>query len=106
RIPLMAGSSVPLAERRPPIEFPSGAVVEEAVWIHGGGVESYDCHAFEVMQSLIEARRGGETGVKEVQLLTGEACQKAAAEGRWSSTLVTAAMNAERNGQMKRRPTL
>jgi hypothetical protein len=106
KIPLMAGSSVPLAERRPPIEFPQDAVVEEAVSIHGGGIESYDFHALEVMQSLIEARRGGETGVKEVQLLAGEACQRAAAERRWSSELVAAAMNAERNAQMKRRPTL
>src|SRR5687767_14673390 len=73
KIPFMAGRSVPLAERRPAIEFPVGAVVEEAVSIHGGGIESYDFHALEVMQSLIEARKGGETGVKQVQLLAGEA---------------------------------
>ena len=77
KIPLMAGSSVPLAERRPPLEFPAGAVVEEAVSIHGGGIESYDFHALEVMQSLIEARRGGETGISQVQLLDGDACRKA-----------------------------
>jgi hypothetical protein len=105
-IPFMAGSSVPLAERRPAIEFPKDAVVEEAISIHGGGIESYDFHALEVMQSLIEARRGGETGVKQVQLLTGDACRKAHEEGRWSRELVNAAMNAERNGGMKRRPRL
>jgi hypothetical protein len=106
KIPFMAGSSVPLAERRPPIEFPAGAVVEEAVSIHGGGIESYDFHALEVMESLIEARRGGETGVKQVQLLSGDACKKAHEEGLWSKELVNAAMNAERNGGMKRRPRL
>jgi hypothetical protein len=105
-MPFMAGSSVPLAERRPPIEFPKDAVVEEAVSIHGGGIESYDFHALEVMQSLIEARRGGETGVKQVQLLSGDACRVAMNEGRFSSELVTAAMNAERNAGMRRRPTL
>jgi hypothetical protein len=105
-VPLMAGSSVPLAERRPLIEFPAGAVVEEAVSIHGGGIESYDFHALEVMQSLIEARRGGETGVTEVQLLTGDACRRAAEEGRWSSELVAAAMNAEKQADMKRRPAM
>src|SRR5262245_62816457 len=94
KIPFMAGSSVPLAERKPAIEFPAGAVVEEAVSIHGGGIESYDFHALEVMQSLIEARRGGETGVKQVQLLAGEACVEAMKQGRFSSELVTAAMNA------------
>jgi hypothetical protein len=105
-IPFMAGSSVPLAQRIPPIEFPSGAVVEEAVSIHGGGIESYDFHAMEIMQSMIEFRRGGETGIKQVQLLEGEACQAAMKEGRFSSDLVTAAMNAERNAGMKRRPRL
>jgi hypothetical protein len=106
KMPFMAGSSVPLAERRPPIEFPAGAVVEEAVSIHGGGMESYDFHALEIMESLIEARRGGETGVKQVQLLDGEACQQAHEAGIWSKELVNAAMNAERNGGMRRRPRM
>jgi len=106
KIPFMAGSSVPLAERKPAIDFPAGAVVEEAVSIHGGGIESYDFHALEIMQSLIEFRRGGETGIKSVQLLSGDAVRQAAAEGRWSQDLVNAAMNAERNGGMKRRPNM
>src|SRR5205809_580824 len=41
-VPLMAGSSVPLAQRVPPFELPADAVVTEAVSIHGGGIESYD----------------------------------------------------------------
>lgn len=102
-IPLLAGSSVPLAQRLPPIEFPTDAVVEEAVSIHGGGIESYDFHALEVLQSIIEARRGGETGVSKVQLLAGDACQRAAAEGRWSEELVVAAMQTERQAKMPRR---
>lgn len=106
KMPFLAGSSVPLAERRPPIEFPAGAVVEQAVSIHGGGIESYDFHALEIMQSQIEARRGGETGVKQVQLLEGDACKKAHEEGLWSKELVNAAMDAERNGGMRRRPRM
>jgi hypothetical protein len=102
KIPFMAGSSVPLAERRPPIEFPKDAVVEEAVSIHGGGIESYDFHALEIMQSLIEFRRGGETGVKEVQLLEGDAARAALDQGRISRDLVNAAMHAERNAGSKR----
>src|SRR5688572_19164949 len=105
-IGLMAGSSVPLAQRIPPIDFPKDAIVEEAVSIHGGGIESYDFHAMEIMQSLIEFRRGGETGIKQVQLLAGDACRAAMEQGRFSSELVAAAMNSERNGGMKRRPTL
>jgi hypothetical protein len=105
-IPFMAGSSVPLAERRPPIEFPRDAVVEEAVSIHGGGIESYDFHALEIMQSLIEFRRGGETGVKEVQLLEGDAARAALEQGRISRDLINAAMYAERDAGLKRRPRM
>src|SRR5437867_12309459 len=44
KIPFMAGSSVPLAQRRPPLELADGAKIQEAVSIHGGGLESYDFH--------------------------------------------------------------
>src|SRR5207344_708579 len=97
-------SSVPLAERRPALELPAGAVMEEAVSIHGGGIESYDFHALEVLQSLIEARRGGETGVSRVELLAGEACQKAQAAGLWPQALVEAAMAAEEKANFQRLP--
>lgn len=95
RIPFMAGSSVPLAQRRPPLEIPNGSVIEEAVSIHSGPVESYDFHALEVLQSLVEARCGGETGVREIQWLEGDAVWQAAAEGRWSYSLAAAAMRAD-----------
>ena len=94
-IPLMAGSSVPLAERRPPLEISDGAEMEEAVSIHGGGVESYDFHALEVLQSMVEGRRGGETGVSRVQFLDTDALFQAAQDGRWSLELAEAAMQAE-----------
>src|SRR5262245_38491546 len=103
-IPLMAGSSVPLAQRVPPIDLPADAQIEEAVSIHGGGIESYDFHALEVMQSMIEARRGGETGVSRVELLAGEAFQKAQADGRWSHDLFAAAMAAEEKANFQRQP--
>ncbi len=92
---LMAGSSVPLAERRPPLELPAGAKIDQAVSIHGGGVESYDFHALEVLQSQVEARSGGETGVRRVQFVEGPALWQAAADGRWSTELAAAAMAAE-----------
>lgn len=94
KIPFMAGSSVPLAQRRPAMELPENVVIDEAVSIHGGGLESYDFHALEVLQSFVESRRGGETGVGEIQLLEGDAVWKAAEEGRWSESLAVAAMRA------------
>lgn len=100
-IPFLAGSSVPLAQRVPPVELESGAEIVEAVSIHGGGVESYDFHGLEVLQSLIEARRGGETGVARVEFLQGDALWKAAADGLWSRDLADAAMEVE----LGKRPT-
>jgi hypothetical protein len=95
KIPLMAGSSVPLAERRPPMEVPIGTELVEAVSIHGGGVESYDFHALEVLQSIAEARKGGETGISSVTFLEGDELWKAADDGVWSTRLADAAMAAE-----------
>lgn len=95
RIPLMAGSSVPLAERIPRIELPENARIAEIVAIHGGPLESYDFHALEIAQSLAEFRHGGETGVQHVQFLQGEGLWRAAEEGLWSPALAKSAMEAE-----------
>jgi hypothetical protein len=97
KIPFMAGSSVPLAQRRPPLELPDRAKIQEAVSIHGGGVESYDFHGLEVLQSIVEARHGYETGVERVQFLQGDALWKAADAGLWSPSVAQAALDAEPN---------
>jgi len=94
-IPFLAGSSVPLAQRVPPLELESGTEIVEAVSIHGGGLESYDFHALELLQSLVEARKGGEPGIARVAFLQGDALWKAAADGHWSQDLAKAAMAAE-----------
>ncbi len=94
-IPLLAGSSVPLAQRRPSLKLPRGAELEEAVSIHGGPLESYDFHGLEVLQSMVESRRGGESGVSIVEFLSGDDVWRAAQDGRFSLELVNAAMAAE-----------
>ena len=94
-IPLMAGSSLPLAERRPPLDIPSQTRIEEAVAVHGGRLETYDFHALELLQSIVESRKGGESGVSRVQFLQGSALWDAAKQGRWSPALAEAAMEAE-----------
>jgi len=94
-VALMAGSSVPLAQRRPGLEIGAGAAFDEAVSIHAGGLESYDFHALEILQSMVESRRGGETGVAGVEYLAGDALFDAARKGRWSLRLAEAAMATE-----------
>jgi len=95
RIPFMAGSSVPLSQRRPALQLPANCIIDEALSIHGGPFESYDFHGIEVLQAFLEARRGGETGVTHVEFLAGDALFQAARQGRWSVDLARAAMRAE-----------
>ncbi len=106
KFPMLAGSSVPLGERRPMIEVPPGAEIEEALVVHGGGLESYDFHGLEVLQSLVEGRAGGESGISQVQLLTGDDYLAAYRNGRFSRPLLEAALNAERamGAKRQRRP--
>ncbi|RPI84453.1 MAG: hypothetical protein EHM42_07500 [Planctomycetaceae bacterium] len=94
QIPFMAGSSVPLAERRPPLELPPSAEIAQAVTVHGGPLESYDFHGIELLQSLVEARKGGETGIRSVEFFAGEAFDQLVAADGWRE-LIDAALAAE-----------
>jgi hypothetical protein len=103
KMPFMAGSSVPLAQRVPSLEIPAGAKITEAISTHGGSLDSYDFHGLEVMQSMVESRAGGETGVASVQYLPTDALRKAADNGTWSPDLLQAAWEVE---DRKEKPTL
>lgn len=83
--PLMAGSSLPVTWRMPAVDMPLGAEPEEIMGLAMGGVDSYDFHALEVMQCMAERRKGGETGVKSVQGLRGDAVWKAMETGSWDA---------------------
>jgi hypothetical protein len=52
-----------------------------------------DYHALEGMQCMVERRRGGETGVRAVQMIEGDAVWRAGEEGRWSRELLEAALS-------------
>lgn len=71
--PLLAGSSLPVTWRMPSIEMPDDAEIEEAMVVAYGPTDIYDFHALETLQCMMERRAGGETGVKAVQALKGDA---------------------------------
>lgn len=92
---LMAGSSLPVTWRVPEIEPPVNTPFTEGLVTYGfdrGAIDIYLFHALESLQVFMERRKGGETGVKSVQMLRGDAVWQAAQEGRWSWSLMEAAL--------------
>ncbi len=92
KIPFMAGSSLPLAWRRPWLEIPIGTPMDEALSVGYGGLEAYGFHALETLQCMVERRSGGETGVVAVQCLEKGAVWEAMRAGRFSRELLAAAL--------------
>lgn len=82
--PFLAGSSLPVTWRMPSIEIPYGAEVEEVLCVAHGPVDIYDFHALETLQSFVERRRGGETGVKWMHALRGDAVWELLAKKKWA----------------------
>ena len=76
RFPLLAGSSLPVAYRAPQVDTPLGAGVRHAVAVGYGGLEAYGFHLLEAMQSMVERRGRGETGVAGVRCLENDAVWK------------------------------
>jgi hypothetical protein len=89
KFPLLAGSSLPVTWRLPDLELPLNCQIESALMVGVGGSDAMDYHALEAMQSMIERRRGGETGVQAVQMIEGEAVWTAG----WSKELLVAALS-------------
>jgi len=92
KIPFLAGSSLPVAWRTPPLELRRGAALTGALVLGYGGLESYGFHALETLQCMVERRKGGETGVASVQAVRGDEIAKAEKAGRWSRELLDAAV--------------
>jgi hypothetical protein len=91
-VPFMAGSSIPVTWRRPPLRLPRNCALVEAVQIGYGPLEGYGFHALEGLQCLAERRRGGETGVRAVQCVQGEEMWRTLDKGVWSRRLLEAAL--------------
>jgi hypothetical protein len=77
KMPLMAGSSLPVAWRYPQIDTERDKPLEEIVALSYHRLDAYGFHALEMVQCLAERRKGGETGVKQVRTLKDDAVWKA-----------------------------
>ena len=75
--------------RRPPLEIPRETHFEELLTTSYSDLEEHAYHAIELLQSMAERRRGGETGVRSVQTIEGDAVWSAG----WSKELLSAALS-------------
>jgi hypothetical protein len=91
--PFLAGSSLPVTWRLPPVDIPLGSEIEAALMVGVGGSDPMDFHALEALQCMMERRKGGETGVRRVQLIDGDAVWKAGDAGLWSWELLESALS-------------
>ncbi len=88
----MAGSSLPVTWRTPSIDMPLEIPISEAVCVGYGGVDSYDFHALETLQCMVERRKGGECGVKWLKAYRGDTFWNALNEQIWSRELFESAL--------------
>jgi 6-phosphogluconolactonase (cycloisomerase 2 family) len=76
KFPLFGGSTTPYCGTDPHVSVTSKDRVTDALAIYYGGEEVYGFHSLELMQSLIQYRKGGERGVKSITAWRGESVEK------------------------------
>ena len=104
KVPLMAGSSLPVLWRYPPVDVKRGAKLKEIVAVSYHTLDAYGYHALEMVQCLVERRAGGETGVKQVRCLSGDAVWRAMDEGMFDRKLLDAALKRLKRSPITRQP--
>ena len=104
KVPLMAGSSLPVLWRYPPVDVKRGAKLQEVVAVSYHTLDGYGFHALEMVQSLVERRSGGETGIRSVQCLVDDAVWDAGRRKVYDPDLLAAALARLKRPPPKDRP--
>lgn len=86
--PLTGGSSIPVYYRKPEIELDIDTPIKHSVMLGGASDEGAIFHAIDVLQSFVERRKGGETGVRSVQSIRGPETWKWVEHNPWASKLL------------------
>lgn len=78
RIPFLCGSTLPWTWRRPALDLPARPQFDELLAISCSDLEEHAYHGIELLQSVAETRKGGETGIEAVRYVEGDAVWKIA----------------------------
>jgi hypothetical protein len=86
--PLTGGSSIPTYYRKPEIELDIDTPIKHSIVLADAADEGAIFHAIDVLQSFVERRKGGETGVRWVQSIRGPETWKWVERNQWAAKLV------------------
>lgn len=90
KFPLFGGSSIPFYYRKPEVELAVDTPVRASVVAGGAGDEGSLFHCVDVLQSFVERRKGGETGVAAVQCIRGPEVWAWTERNPWAGNLLEA----------------
>ena len=93
-IPFFSGSSIPITGPAQPLNILPQADIPESMGLFFTGAETYGIHSMEYVQSIIETRRGGESGIAAITAYQGDGVWQAMGTGRWSQDLFEATLAA------------
>jgi hypothetical protein len=99
KIPLLAGTSLPITWRLPEVDLAEGAAVQEGLIVVQGEALAAELDGLEGLLPVLERRRGGESGVRSVRFWKGPDFSDARERGLWSWKLLTAAISRSNSPQ-------
>ncbi|MBT6237965.1 MAG: hypothetical protein HOI50_06385 [Verrucomicrobia bacterium] len=88
---IQASTPLGLTWRLPEVDTPSGAELEETVILIRGTFPSAEKEAVDALLTLTSHRKGGESGISNIERFRGNDVWKAAREGHFSWDLFSAA---------------
>jgi hypothetical protein len=88
--PLTGGSSIPIYYRKPEIDLAPDTPLKNGLVVGDMADEGASFHCIDVLQSFMDRRKGGETGVKSVQSIRGPETWKWVEANPWANNLLEA----------------
>lgn len=86
--PLFGGSSIPFYYRKPEVDLALNTPIKHSVVAGQGREEGGVFHSVDVLQSFVECRKGGETGVRSVQSIQGPDTWQWTERTPWAANLL------------------